>query len=53
MNEKLNEKDLERVDFGYDYFQLSGGIYHTNKHTRIGEFYIHQIIIKRDIKNGL
>ncbi len=49
MNEQLYEKDLERVDFGYGNYQIPGGIFHTD--NIIGEFYIHQIIIKRDIND--
>ena len=52
MNEKINKKELEGINLTLDYRQSSKGIRHsTEKGFLTEKLYIHQIIIKRDIKD--
>lgn len=52
MNEQLDEKKLESVTFRAGCHQNSDGIRHnTEKSWETEQLYIHQIVIKRDIKD--
>ena len=51
MDEEIYNKNLEKVYFGTMYYQKPKGLYYKGEYKVIGKLYIHQIIIKRDIKD--